>query len=132
MTPTNGKPIIGRPALEDAMDRQERVLVALAKPMTPDEVRTWKDDLVRAAVGRVSDGMRSLLADPEFAVLIEPYLVENTPQADEFRRIFREGLAVEFAFPLEDLSRIAQEPQVRQGINRAQPQAPAAPETTIL
>lgn len=113
-------PLAGKPALQDAMDRQERVLGALARPIPRESVAAWKDELVRAAVGRVSDGMRSLLADPEMTVLIESYLVEDTLQAEEFRRMFRETLAVEFAFPLEDLSRLAHEELRTGGVARAE------------
>lgn len=102
-----------RPGLEDVMDRQKTVLRQLEAPMTRETYLRWKADVVRAGVGRISDGLRALLADPDLAPLLEIYVVADRhvdpTVAEEFRRLLHESLAMEFARALEDLSRTSHE-----------------------
>lgn len=109
-----------RPALAEIMDRQEAVLHKLLDPIPARQVATWKADAVRAAVGRVSPGMRALLADPEIAVLTNTYLTGAEEASRSFRTILHEHLSVEYARALQDMSVLSLEEMRRQGVASAE------------
>lgn len=115
-----------RPALELVQRAQRKALEALANPLKDEgAIQQWKADVVQAAAGRLSDGMRALLADPELSALMQRWLLpaprrtnamdeipaetedeykRRLEAADEGRLQLRELLNIEFAHALEDFS----------------------------
>lgn len=112
-----------RPALEDVMVRQERVLAQLEGPIPRAKLLHWKSEVVRAGVGRISDGLRALLADHDMAPLLDRYFTDEYPDkdvADTFRRLLHQALSMEYARALQEMSMISLEELKRQGVASAE------------
>lgn len=109
--PDHADPGLGRrPALEDTRERQQTVVTDLERPFeTMATLMDWKRRVVECMVGRIPDGLRVILAEPEIVAVNTYFFFDEGWAGREFRLQMQEALAVAFAWPLEDLSRITAE-----------------------
>lgn len=136
-----------RPGLEDVRERQRAAIQALddAFPILghdhlwpldehgpprslpiPDvnKLLAWKYEVVEGSLGRIPEGLRYVLSDPYLAAMSQPFFYDTTDAGREWRLQLKELLAVAFAFPLEDVSRVTLELAPGMGMGRGEILAP--------